>query len=64
MGKKRTPHMEIITQVKIKLPFWLWELTALSSHRAQVSVERLTVFEKRRMLGLLLCFLKCPHCHT
>jgi hypothetical protein len=63
MSKKRTPHTEIITQVKIKLPFWLWELTALSSHRAQVFVERLTVFEKRRMLGLL-CFLKCPHCHA
>jgi hypothetical protein len=53
MRKKRTPHMQIIIQVKIKLPFWLWELTALSSHRAQISLK-ISAIKRASEMSLVL----------
>jgi hypothetical protein len=59
MYKKRNPHMPFNIHAQVKLTLWPRELTVVSSHRDEFSVEHKAVFQMMRLLGLL-CLVTAP----
>jgi hypothetical protein len=60
MYKMRTPHANYYSICKLNCPLRLRKLTALSSHRAEVSGEGKAVVLKVRLFGLLLYLVTAP----
>jgi hypothetical protein len=52
--------MQIIIQSRLNHPLRLWELTVLSSQRAEVYGESKAGLEDETFLGLLLCLVTAP----